>query len=111
MVDGQGIWRVENQDELPPPARMISFPYDLEARLSRKRATAWVGYKVHLSETCENDQPHLITGVVTTSSTEADSDALPGIHQCLANKSLLPSQHLVDTGYMSADLIVQSKHI
>ena len=31
------------------------------------------------------------------------------IHQGLADKSLLPSQHLVDTGYMSADMLVQSQ--
>lgn len=33
----------------------------LEARFSRKRATTWVGYKVHLSKTGEANQPHLIT--------------------------------------------------
>ncbi len=30
---------------------------------------AWVGYKVHLTETCEDGQPHLITGVMTTPAT------------------------------------------
>ena len=55
VVEGQVIWRIENQDELPPSAQIISSPYDLEARFSRKRATTWVGYKVHLSETCEAD--------------------------------------------------------
>lgn len=109
VVDGQVIWRVENQGELPPSAQIISSPYDLEARFSRKRATTWVGYKVHLSETCEDDQPHLITQVATTVSTEGDSDTLPQIHQGLADKSLLPSQHLVDTGYMSADMLVKSQ--
>lgn len=111
VVDSQVIWRVENQGELPPSAQSISSPYDLEARFSRKRATTWVGYKVHLSETCGDDQPHLITQVATTVSTEGDSDTLPRIHQGLAEKSLLPSQHLVDTGYMSADMLVQSQDI
>lgn len=111
VVDSQVIWRVENQGELPPSAQSISSPYDLEARFSRKRATTWVGYKVHLSETCEEDQPHLITQVATTVSTEGDSDTLPQIHQGLADKNLLPSQHLVDTGYMSADMLVKSQEI
>lgn len=111
VEDGQVIWRIENQGELPPSAESISSPYDLEARFSRKRATTWVGYKVHLSETCESDQPHLITQVATTVSTNADSDTLPQIHQGLAEKSLLPSQHLVDTGYVSTDLLVQSQGI
>jgi len=111
LVDGQLSWRVENQDELPPSAQLISSPYDLEARFSRKRTTTWVGYKVHLSETCEADQPHLITQVATTVSTEADSATLPHIQQALADKSLRPSQQLVDTAYVSAELLVQSQTI
>lgn len=111
VVDGQFIWRVENQGDLPPSAQIISSPYDLEARFSRKRATTWVGYKAHLSETCEDDQPHLITQVVTTASTEGDSvpyrtGGPTQIHQGLSDKNLLPSQQLVDTGYMSADMLV-----
>lgn len=63
IMDGQVIWRTENQGELPPSAQMINSPYDLEARLSRKHANTWVGYKVHLSETCQDQQLHLITQV------------------------------------------------
>ena len=109
IVDGQLIWRVENQDELPPSAQMINSPYDLQARYSRKHAHAWVGYKVHLSEICDESQPHLITQVATAISTSPDIEALPQIHQGLADKSLLPSQHLVDTGYVSAQMLVESK--
>ena len=42
---------------------MIASPYDPDARYSTKRGIAWVGYKVHLTETCDEDQPHLITQV------------------------------------------------
>ena len=111
LVADQLVWRVENQDELPPSAQLISSPYDLEARFSRKRTTTWVGYKVHLSESCEDDQPHLLTQVATTVSTEGDSDTLPQIQQGLADKALLPSQQLVDTGYMSAQRCVESQQI
>lgn len=51
----------------------------------------------------------LITQVNNTISTDGDSDTLPQIHQGLTDKSLLPSQHLVDTGYMSADMLVHSQ--
>ena len=111
LVDDQLVWRVENQDELPPSAQLISSPYDIEARFSRKRTTTWVGYKVHLSETCEADQPHLITQVATTVSTEGDSTTLPQIQQALADRLLLPSQQLVDTAYVSAELLVQSQQL
>ena len=92
LVDDQLIWRVEHQGELPSSAQLINSPYDLEARFSRKRTTTWVGYKVHLTKTCEADQPHLLTQVATTVSTEADSTTLPQIQQGLADRSLLPSQ-------------------
>ena len=111
MMDDHLVWRVENQDELPPSAQLISSPYDIEARFSRKRTTTWVSYKVHLSETCEADQPHLITQVATTVSTEADSITLPRIQQRLADTSLLPSQQLVDTAYVSAERLVQSQQL
>ena len=70
-----------------------------------------MGYKVHLTETCADAQPHLITQVMTTVSTEADSDTLPQIQRKLAATSLLPSQQLVDTGYVSAERIVQSQEL
>ena len=40
-------------DEQPPAAVRITSPYDLEARYSSKRDTHWVGYKLHLTETCD----------------------------------------------------------
>ena len=70
-----------------------------------------MGYKVHLTETCEADHLHLITQVATTVSTEADSTTLPQIQQGLADRSLLPSQQLVDTAYVSAELLVQRQQL
>lgn len=68
-----------------------------------------MGYKVHLTETCEDDEPHLITNVETTPGPIAAGDATPEIHQALKRKSLLPRLHIVDTGYLDADLLVTSK--
>ena len=56
-------------------------------------------------------QPHLLTPVATTVSTEADSATLPQSHQGRAAKSLRPSQQLVDPGYRSAELLVQRQAI
>ena len=41
-----------------------------------KRATSWVGYKVHVTETCDDDLPHLITDVGTTIAPASDVDQL-----------------------------------
>ena len=35
--------------------RRIDSPYDPEATFGNKRSTTWTGYKVHLTETCEDD--------------------------------------------------------
>jgi transposase len=88
---------------------MISSPYDLDAHYSKKHTTSWVGYKVHVSETCEPNSLHLITNVETTAAPIADGDVTEAIHTSLANKDLLPSKHIVDTGYLDAELLVTSE--
>jgi transposase len=103
-------WRTEQG--IPPATVMISSPYDLDAHYSKKNTTSWVGYKVHVSETCEPESVHLITNVETTTATIADGDVTESIHTLLAKQNLLPNQHIVDTGYLDAELLVasQSKH-
>lgn len=80
-----------------------------------KRATALSvrpsgqGYKVHLTETCDEETPHLITHVETTPGTQQDSDVTASIHADLAQADLLPSTHFVDEGYTDAQLLVESQ--
>jgi transposase len=42
-----------------------------------------VGYKVHRTETCDDDLPHLSTNVETTIGPAADGAATPRIHAAL----------------------------
>lgn len=100
-------WRRE--DELPPAALAINSPYDAEARWGRKGGLGWTGYKVHLTETCDAEAPHLITDVQTTPATTADTQALPAVHAALAARELTPATHLVDSGYVDAELLVESE--
>ena len=111
-VPGFEALRWRTSDERPPSAVRIASPYDLEARYSRKRETQWVGYKVHLTETCDPDYPHLITQVMTTPATTQDSVMGPAIQQDLADRDVLPGIHLLDSGYVDADLLVtaQTQH-
>jgi transposase len=92
--------------EQVPSAEVIASPYDPEARYCTKRGVEWVGYKVHLTETCDDGQPHLITQVLTTPATVPDCVMGPTIHQHLATRDLLPSTHLLDGGYVDAELLV-----
>ena len=101
------VWRKDQ--ELPPSALLIQSPYDIEARYSKKKSTAWVGYKVHFTEGCDSDQPHFLLEVTTTLSTTPDGDVLEDLHERLAEKQVLPDQHLVDTGYVDAENMAKSQ--
>lgn len=106
-TDGKLSWR--SSEDIPPAARYISSPYDLDAHYSKKRTTSWVGFKVHLTETCEKDSPHLITHVETTTAPVSDDARTATIHEGLKQKDLVPEQHIVDTGYVDAQLLHRSQ--
>ena len=108
-VPGLESLRWRRTDEQPPAALLIQSPYDVEARYSQKRETQWVGYKVHLSETCDVGQPDLITQVSTTRATTSDFVMAPVIQEDLAARDLLPGTHLVDSGYVVADVLVSAQ--
>jgi hypothetical protein len=71
---------------------------------------SWVGYKVHLTETCGSGAPHLITQVETTLATQQDVEAVEPIHQGLSEQNLLPDVHIVDAGYSAGDVLVSSQN-
>ncbi|WP_188717366.1 IS1182 family transposase [Paracoccus acridae] len=106
--DGDSVrWR-EPADQPPVSGRLHS-PYDPEARYAKKRNIGWIGYKVHLTETCDADRPHLITDVQTTAAGLADVAMTATVHSALASRGLLPAIHAVDSGYVNADLLVASR--
>jgi transposase len=100
-------WRTD--DTIPPASLLISSPYDPQAHLSIKRSTVWTGYKVHVTETCDEETPHLLIHVETTPATTQDMEMTAEIHQALADKHLLPSVHVVDTGYVDGPHLVSSR--
>jgi transposase len=91
------------------PGNLIASPYDPEARFRTKRGMDWVGYKVHFTETCDEDFPHLITHVETTQASIQDDQVLEVVHQGLAEREVLPEVHLVDAGYTDAEGLVSSQ--
>jgi transposase len=99
-------WR--SSEDLPPATLFISSPYDTDAHLAKKGSTCWVGYKAHFTETCEDDAPSLITHVETSTGPIADGDVTSTIHAALKEQELLPTTHIVDTGYVDAELLVTS---
>jgi len=110
QLEEKGLrWR--KASEGPPAAERTNSPYDTEAKYSVKRSTHWFGYKVHLTETCLPEELHLITNVETTASTVQDVQVTESIHQALEKRGLLPKEHLVDSGYVDARLLLESPQI
>jgi len=72
-------WRTDEQG-IPPASLFVSSPYDADAHLAKKNTTQWVGYKVHITETCDDDLPRVITNVETTPWPAADGSVTPIIH-------------------------------
>ena len=102
-IDGLIRWR--DGPAVESAERVIS-PYETDARASRKRETEWVGYKVHLTETCgEEEEVHLIVQAQITAATEQDiEETMPLLHDLQA-RDLVPEVRLVDSGYVSGEVL------
>jgi transposase len=107
LESGGVHWRTDKEG-IPPAGLLISSPYDVEARYGNKHTTSWVGYKVPVTETCDDDAPPLMTHVETTAGPVSDGAATPHLHQALARQGLLPTTPIVDTGDLDAELLVTS---
>ena len=87
----------------------IESPYDTEVRYRRRCGTTWVGYIAHLSETCDDDNVHLVTHVMTTHARSHEAQCVEGIHDALIAKQLRPSEHYVDAAYVDALLLASEQ--
>src|ERR1035437_5889746 len=130
-------------DGLPHGKARIASPYDTDARWGVKREQFWLGYKLHVTETCDDAPPcdcaqcpggggtdgsepgspgagstghlagcaseafpNLITHVETTDATVPDSRMTSVIDDRLTGKNLAPGRHYLDSGSLSAGLVV-----
>jgi transposase len=116
LSGGKAKWRAGPQER--SDEGIIRSPYDPEARTGKKRETTWLGYKVHLTETCAlqasedmpaKSLPQLIIDVQTTVANMQDVEMTHVIQEDLAEHGLLPDEQMVDTGYVDADLLVSSQ--
>lgn len=92
----------------PAGRGVIETPHDPEARGSKKRHKSWVGYKEHITETCDKGLPSLIVDVEVTDATEGDNDQLPEIQERLAEREMKPDEQIVDQSYMSGPNLARS---
>src|SRR5436190_647255 len=80
--DGRLRWR--SVAELPPVAERVQSPSDPEAHFSQKRQFGWTGYKVHVTEACDDDAVHLITHVMSRPAMRPAMTSTAEIHERLA---------------------------
>ena len=104
-----GVLQLREPKNMPPASAQVESPYETEARYGTKRDRSWIGYKVHVSESCDDDRPHLLTHVETTVAPATDVEQLAAVHDGLAARDLLPGEHLVDAGYGRGPNLVASQ--
>jgi transposase len=102
-------WRSKEKEGLPPAALMIGSPDDVEARYAGKRGFYWTGYKCHYTETCDPDQPRLVTHVETTPATTHDAQVIPTIQRDLQARGRAPQRQLADAGYATLETLQTSR--
>ncbi|HEV2376363.1 MAG TPA: transposase [Streptosporangiaceae bacterium] len=114
-------------DGIPPGRHRIASPYDTDARWGGKRGEFWLGYKLHVTETCDDAPPcgcgqdggtghrkgcatpafpNLVTHVATTDAAVTDNAMTGAINDALAASALAPGRHYLDSGYATAALAV-----
>jgi transposase len=86
----------------------IQTPHDPQARYSRKRVQEWVGGKVQVTETDDEDYPHIITDIAGTCSSKTDYESLTEIQQRLVARQCSPEKQYVDSAYISGPNLATS---
>ena len=111
LEEGQSYWRKKDDQGFPPSVHhdcLYPTKY-LDARYSSKYGVGWTGYKLHVTETCDPDEPRLITQVTTTVATVPDSNMTEAIQEDLISRDLSPGTHWVNAGYVNTDNLLSSQ--
>jgi hypothetical protein len=88
-----------------PPTRgkgVVDTPHDKDARWAEKRGKNWVGYRLQVSETAEEDAvKQFITDTDAVDANDNDSESVDEIQERLIERKLKPNEHYIDRGYVS----------
>jgi transposase len=116
--DGAVRWRDRTVDS----TELIVTPHDPGVRIGQKRGHVWWGDKVHVTETIAEvpdpdapegadpaDQVRFITDVTTSPAPSGDGQALAEIRAHLRERDLLPTEQVVDSGYVSGKHLAESE--
>ena len=117
-VDGQVRWRDKTVDS----TELIVTPHDPGVRAGQKRGHSWRGDKAHITETIAEpptaadagsadpaDPVRFITDVTTSPAPSGDGQALAEIREHRTERDLLPTEQVVDSGYVSGKHLAESE--
>lgn len=109
----------EIQPRLKRPSRAVHNPHDPDAHYADKRKKQWVGYKVHVVESVDPQEPvkrkgepaeHFITEILTT---EAAQDEMAGLAEALQKEQehheIEPQAMYADAGYVTENTLSQAE--
>lgn len=109
--------KLELITQRPPGA--VQNPHDPDAHYADKKTKQWVGYKVHVAETVDPEEPikkkgepadHFITEMFTT---EAAQDEMAGLTEVLKteqqNHEITPQAMYADAGYVTESTLTQAE--
>jgi len=101
------------------PSRAVQNPHDPDAHYADKGTKQWVGYKVHVVESVDPQQPikkkgepaeHFITEILTT---EAAQDEMAGMAEALKREQehheITPQAMYADAGYVTENTLTQAE--
>lgn len=100
------------------PSQAVQNPHDPDAHYADKGSKQWVGYKVHVVESVDPQQPpktkaepgeHFITEILTT---EAAQDEMAGLGEAFkrqqAQHEIMPEAVYADGGYVTEGTLAQA---
>ena len=105
----EGCLRFRATKDLPAASALLASPYDPDVRWGKKRQQRWVGSLAHLTETDEEELPHLVVAVDSVAASTADQGMLPRLWADQEQRALLPGEQEADTGYVHAGVLVEAR--
>jgi transposase len=95
-----------------PPIKgkeLIVSPHDPEARWAEKRGQDWVGYRLEVTETAEDEVGvQFITDIDVVAANTGDNEAVDGIQERLIARELKPQEQYTDQGFTSGANLAHS---
>ena len=101
------------------PSRSVHKPHDPDAHYADKGSKQWIGYKVHVVESVDPQQPakvkaepgeHFITEIITTEAAENEKTGLAeALKRQQQHHEIKPAAIYADAGYVTESTLAQAE--